>query len=326
MAARPGMCVFGEDVARKGGVYGVTRGLLGRFGAGRVFDTVLDEQAILGLALGAGLAGLLPVPEIQYLAYLHHAADQIRGEAATLPFFSQGRYRNPMVVRVAGYGYSSFGGHFHNDSTVAGLRDIPGLIIASPARPGDAAAMLRTCLAAAEADGSVCVFLEPIALYHARDLHAPGDGGWQEDYLPPARWDPAHVPAGEARTYGDGSDLTVVTFGNGLRLSLRAAARLAAAGIGCRVVDLRWLSPLPAGDIVREAGAAGRVLVADETRRSGGVSEAVITALADAGFSGQVARVTSEDSFVPLGDAAATVLLSQEGIEAAARRLLRQQG
>ena len=91
------MLVFGEDVARKGGVYGVTRGLLGRFGAGRVFDTVLDEQSILGLALGAGLAGLLPVPEIQYLAYLHNAADQIRGEAATLSFFSQGQYRNPMV-------------------------------------------------------------------------------------------------------------------------------------------------------------------------------------------------------------------------------------
>ena len=92
MAARPEMMVFGQDVARKGGVYGVTRGLLSRFGAGRVFDTLLDEQAILGLALGAGLAGLLPVPEIQYLAYLHNAADQIRGEAATLPFFSQGQY------------------------------------------------------------------------------------------------------------------------------------------------------------------------------------------------------------------------------------------
>ena len=177
MAARPEMLVFGQDVARKGGVYGVTRGLLSRFGAGRVFDTLLDEQAILGLALGAGLAGLLPVPEIQYLAYLHNAADQIRGEAATLPFFSQGQYRNPMVVRIAGYAYQEgFGGHFHNDNAVAALRDIPGLIIASPARPEDAAAMLRTCLAAAAADGSVCVFLEPIALYHTRDLYKSEDG------------------------------------------------------------------------------------------------------------------------------------------------------
>jgi 2-oxoisovalerate dehydrogenase E1 component len=323
LAARPGMLVFGEDVARKGGVYGVTRGLLAAFGAGRVFDTVLDEQSILGLALGAGLAGLLPVPEIQYLAYLHNAADQIRGEAATLSFFSQGRYRNPMVVRIAGYAYQGFGGHFHNDNSVAALRDIPGLIVASPARPDDAAAMLRTCLAAAEADGSVCAFLEPIALYHARDLLAAGDGGWKVSYDPPERWAAGHVPAGRARTHGDGTDLTIVTFGNGLWLSLRAADKLAAEGIGARVLDLRWLAPLPADDILREATATGRVLIADETRRSGGVAEAVLAALADGGFRGQAMRVTSEDSFVPLGDAAAAVLLSQQAIEAAARTLVR---
>ena len=132
--------MFGEDVARKGGVYGVTKGLHGAFGAGRVFDSLLDEQSILGLALGAGLAGLLPVPEIQYLAYLHNAADQLRGEAATLSFFSQGQYRNPMVLRIAGLAYQKgFGGHFHNDNAVGALRDIPGLIIACPARPDDAA-------------------------------------------------------------------------------------------------------------------------------------------------------------------------------------------
>jgi 2-oxoisovalerate dehydrogenase E1 component len=324
LAARPEMLVFGEDVARKGGVYGVTRGLLGRFGAGRVFDTVLDEQSVLGLALGAGLAGLLPVPEIQYLAYLHNAADQIRGEAASLSFFSQGQYRNPMVVRIAGLGYQrGFGGHFHNDNAVAALRDIPGLIIALPARPDDAAAMLRTCLASAHADGSVCVFIEPIALYHERDLHEPGDDGWLAPYDPPWRWADAHVPLGRARVYGAGADVTIVTFGNGLRMSLRAAARLAAGEISCRVMDLRWLAPLPAQDLLREASLTGRVLIADETRRTGGVSEAVIAALADGGYSGRLARVASEDSFIPLGDAAATVLLSEQSIETAARALLR---
>jgi 2-oxoisovalerate dehydrogenase E1 component len=324
LAARPELLVFGEDVARKGGVYGVTRGLLAAFGAGRVFDSLLDEQSVLGLALGAGLAGLLPVPEIQYLAYLHNAADQIRGEAATLSFFSQGGYRNPMVVRVAGLAYQQgFGGHFHNDNAVGALRDIPGLIVACPARPDDAAAMLRTCLASAREDGSVCVFLEPIALYHERDLHEPGDGGWLARYEPPDRWMSGHAPVGVARVHGDGTDLTIVTFGNGLRLSLRAAANLARKGIGCRVLDLRWLAPLPAADLIRAAAATGAVLVADETRRSGGVSEGVLTALTDAGFSGPMARVTSEDSFIPLGDAAMTVLTSQQAIEVAARRLLR---
>ncbi|TDB87762.1 MFS transporter [Actinomadura sp. KC216] len=313
---RPGLVVFGEDVARKGGVYGVTRGLLKRAGAARVFDTILDEQSILGLALGFGLAGMLPVPEIQYLAYLHNAADQIRGEAATMRFFSSGRYRNPMVVRVPGYAYQKgFGGHFHNDNAVAALRDIPGLVIASPARPDDASGMLRACVDAAEADGRVCVFLEPIALYHARDLHEDGDGGW----LAPSG---GTVPIGRARTYGDGRDLTIATFANGLRMSLRAARRLEARGIRCRVLDLRWLAPLPAADLLREARATGTVLVADETRRTGGVSEAVLTALADAGFQGRTARVASEDSFIPLGDAAQHVLLSEDAIEAAAERLI----
>ncbi len=311
----PGMCVFGEDVGRKGGVYGVTKGLQRRFGAARVFDTLLDEQSILGVALGGGLSGLLPVPEVQYLAYLHNAEDQIRGEAATQQFFSAGQFRNPMVLRVAGYGYQKgFGGHFHNDNAVGVLRDIPGLVIASPSRPDDAAAMLRTCLAAAAVDGSVCVFLEPIALYHVRDLHEDGDDGWLAPYPRPE----AHVPLGQARRYGDGADLTVVTFGNGLRMSLRVARRLAGRGIGVRVVDLRWLAPLPAGDVLREAEATGRVLVVDETRRTGGVSEGVVTALVDARFQGLIARVASEDSFIPLGQAASAVLLDEAAIEKAA--------
>ena len=319
LAARPGALLFGQDVAVKGGVYGVTRGLRKKIGAARVFDTLLDEQTILGLALGAGLAGLLPIPEIQYLAYLHNAEDQLRGEAATLQFFANGQYRNPMVLRIAGYGYQrGFGGHFHNDDAVGVLRDIPGLVIASPGRPDDAAAMLRTCVAAAEVDGTVCVFLEPIARYHTRDLHADGDGGWLAGY--PAGTE--HVPIGRARSYGDGTDLCLVSWANGLYLSLRVAARLGAAGIGCRVVDLRWLAPLPMADVLAAAQACGRVLVVDETRRTGGVSEGVLAGLVDAGFGGRMARVASQDSFIPLGDAANHVLVSESDIETAARLLL----
>ena len=313
----PHALLFGEDVAVKGGVYGVTRGLQKQFGAGRVFDTLLDETSILGLALGTAVSGFVPVPEIQYLAYLHNAEDQLRGEAATLQFFSQGQYRNGMVIRIAGYGYQKgFGGHFHNDDAVGVLRDIPGLVIASPARPDDAAAMLRTCTAAARIDGRVCVFLEPIALYHARDLHEEGDEGW----LAPARGD---APLGAARVYGEGRDLTIVTWANGLRMSLRVARQLAADGVAARVVDLRWLAPLPMEDILREAGETGRVLVVDETRRTGGVSEGVIASLVDAGFGGRVARVASKDSFIPLGDASALVLLSEAEIEEAALALVR---
>jgi 2-oxoisovalerate dehydrogenase E1 component len=312
----PEAMIFGEDVARKGGVYGVTRGLLGKTSSARVFDTLLDEQSILGLALGAGVSGLLPIPEIQYLAYFHNAADQIRSEGATLQFFSNRQYRNPMVVRVAGYGYQKgFGGHFHNDHSIAAIRDIPGVVIASPARPDDAAAMLHTCAAAAKAAGAVCVFLEPIALYHTRGLHEEGDDGWLAAY--PA----AGVPIGRARTYGDGTNLTILTFGNGLRMSLRVARRLESLGIGVRIVDLRWLAPLPVDDMIREANATGRVLIVDETRAAGGVGEGVLAELLAHGYSGAVERVASRDSIIPLGDAALEVLLSEDTIEAAAIKL-----
>jgi 2-oxoisovalerate dehydrogenase E1 component len=319
MAARNEMLVFGEDVARKGGVYGITRGMQDTFRASRVFDTLLDEQAILGVALGCGVSGLLPVPEIQYLAYLHNAEDQLRGEATSLRFFANGTFSNPMVVRIAGLAYQKgFGGHFHNDNAVAVLRDIPGLVVAVPSRPEDAGPMLRTLLAAAVTDGQVSVFLEPIALYHERDLYDAGDRGWLGGY-PSAD---VHLPIGRARTYGDGRDVTILTFGNGLRMSMRVGARLAASSVGARVVDLRWIAPLPVEDILREAAATGRVLIADETRHNAGVGEGVITALIENGFSGRIARVSSADSYVPLGDAANLVLLSEDEIEQAARRLV----
>ena len=325
LATYPEALVFGEDVAAKGGVYGVTRGLARRTGPARVFDTLLDEQTVLGLTLGAGVSGLLPIPEIQYLAYLHNAEDQLRGEAATLSFFSNGQYRNPMVVRVASYAYQKgFGGHFHNDNAIGVLRDIPGLVVASPARPDDAAAMLRTCAAAARVDGTVSVYLEPIALYHTRDLHAGGDRAWTALYREPGTWNAIHVPIGRARTYGDGTALTVISFANGLYMSLRVAARLQRQGIHARVVDLRWLAPLPTEDIVREAEATGTVLVVDETRRTGGVSEGVVTALVDAGFTGRIGRVAGHDSFIPLGDSASQVLISEHDIEKAAAALVRR--
>lgn len=313
----PQLLLFGEDVAAKGGVYGVTKGLLAQAGAGRVFDTLLDETSILGLAIGSAVSGFLPVAEIEYLAYLHNAEDQLRGEAATLSFFSNGQYRNGMVVRIAGLGYQEgFGGHFHNDDSLTVLRDIPGVVVGVPARADDAAAMLRTMVAAAQVDGTVSVFVEPIARYHTADLLAAGDKLWT------AVPDPfVHVPIGRARTYGNGDDLTILTFGNGVHLSLRAAKRLENRDVHVRVVDMRWVSPLPVDDILREARATGRVLVVDETRRSGGVGEGVLAALIDAEFDGRMMRVTSKDSFIPLGDAAKLVLLSEDEIVHAAERL-----
>ena len=222
MLDHPEIALMGEDVGRKGGVYGVTQKLIQRFGPDRVIDTLLDEQSILGLAIGMAQNGFIPMPEIQFLAYLHNAEDQLRGEAATLPFFSGGQYTNPMVVRVAGLGYQKgFGGHFHNDNSVAVLRDIPGLILACPSDGADAVMMLRECVRLAREEQRVVVFLEPIALYPMRDLHTDKDGGWMRLY--PARNEV--VSLGELGVHGAGSDIAIVTFGNGAYLSRQAVKR-----------------------------------------------------------------------------------------------------
>ena len=311
------MIVFGEDVGAKGGVYGVTARLARKHGRARVFDTLLDEQAILGLGLGAGLAGLIPIPEMQYLAYLHNAEDQLRGEGATLPFFSRGRFSNPMVVRVAGLGYQKgFGGHFHNDNAVGVLRDIPGLVVACPARADDAAAMLRTCVAAAITDATLSVFLEPIALYHQRDLYEPGDQAW----LAVDHGD--HVPIGRARIYlrpepvegraSRGAVLSPSKAQDGVAEGLSAqhsAGRLDHDQLRQRSADEpsgssppcrrghRWhkfstyvgLLHCRLRICSQQLGRTGRVLIVDETRHSGGVGEGVITALVEGGFAGPIA-------------------------------------
>jgi 2-oxoisovalerate dehydrogenase E1 component len=319
----PEISVFGEDVGRKGGVYGATQGLQKAFGPHRCFDTLLDETTILGTAQGAATAGLLPIPEIQYLAYLHNALDQLRGEACSLQYFSNGQFANPMVVRVQGLAYQKgFGGHFHNDNSIGALRDIPGLIVGVPSRGDDAAMMLRGLVATARACGRVAVFIEPIALYHERDLHAEGDGAWLFDYPTPERM----LLPGEVGVYHPkAKDLLIVTYGNGVRLSLRAARMLAEKKIAARVLDARWLNPLPLEAIKKHAAACGRVLVADECRATaGGIADAVIAALAEVGFAGPMASVRAVDTYVPLAAAANLVLISDRQIAEAAETLLRK--
>ena len=322
MAKYPQSLLFGEDVAHKGGVYTVTRGLQKAFKGARVFNTLLDETMILGLAQGYANMGMLPIPEIQYLAYFHNACDQIRGEAASLQFFSNDQYRNPMLVRIAGLGYQrGFGGHFHNDNSITALRDIPGLVVGCPSRGDDAVAMLRTLAALARVDGRVAVFLEPIALYMSKDLHEPGDGQWLFPYPEQGQ----AMVLGEGRVYGDENDddLVIITYGNGVPMSLRAARRIEAErGWKVRVVDLRWLVPLNDAFIAAQARSAKRVVVVDEGRRSAGVGEGVITALAEAGLGGlPLRRVVGADTYTPLAGAAFLVIPGEDDIVAAAAGL-----
>ncbi|WP_027236016.1 dehydrogenase E1 component subunit alpha/beta [Leisingera caerulea] len=309
--------MMGEDVGRKGGVYGVSQKLQQRFGPDRVIDTLLDEQSILGLAIGMGHNGFLPIPEIQFLAYLHNAEDQLRGEAATLPFFSNGQFSNPMVLRIAGLGYQKgFGGHFHNDNSLAVLRDIPGLVIACPSDGAEAAMMMREAVRLAREEQRVVVFVEPIALYPMRDLHEPKDGGWMRTYPSPDQ----RIGLGEVGVHGDGTDLAIVTYGNGRYLSTQAQAELAAQGLDARIVDLRWLAPLPEAALLEAVKGCDHVLIVDECRTTGSQSEALMALFAEQSDI-PAARIAASDCFIATGPAYGATLPSKDSIVEAALTL-----
>lgn len=316
------MC--GEDIGRKGGVYSVTSKLVEKFGNSRVINTLLDEQSILGLAIGMAHNGILPIPEIQFLAYVHNAEDQIRGEAATLPFFSNGQFSNPMVIRIAGLAYQKgFGGHFHNDNSFAVFRDIPGLIVACPSNGEDAALMLRECVRLAQEEQRVVIFLEPIALYMRKDLHEDGDNLWTFQYPEPDSG--KRIALGEPAQFGNGKQLAIVTYGNGYYLSRQAEKQLAEQGIKTRIIDLRWLAPLNEQAILNAVAHCDNILIVDECRKTGSISEALTTLLTsdcENNITDRIARITADDSFIPLGSASYEVLPDKDGIVKAAMALV----
>ncbi|MBI4030266.1 MAG: MFS transporter [Proteobacteria bacterium] len=320
MLENPNVVLAGEDIGPKGGVYAVTTKLHDRFGAHRVINTLLDEQSILGLAIGLAHNDIICIPEIQFLAYLHNAEDQVRGEAATLSFFSKGQYTNPMVIRIAGLGYQKgFGGHFHNDNSFNVLRDIPGVIVACPGNGADAPAMLKECVRLAREERRVVVFLEPIALYMTRDLHEPKDGLWSfiYDYKKDIR-------IGDIGIYGDGKDLCILTYGNGYYLSRQAEKELRDVyGIKARIIDMRWLAPVPEEQILKAVDLCKNVLIVDECRKTGTISEALMTLIHEKmPTPPKMARIAAEDCFIPLGRAATVTLPSRDSIIDAALGLL----
>ena len=305
--------VYGEDVGVKGGVYHVTADLQKRFGQGRVIDSFLDETSLLGMAIGMGMQKRIPIPEIQFLAYTHNAIDQLRGEAATLSFFSDGQYQNPMVIRIASMAYQKgFGGHFHNENAIAFLREIPGIIVACPSNGSDAAKMLRSCVEQAHCYGRVVVFLEPIALYSAKDLHCPGDGLWLRDYPDPDE----KIVLNDVGIFGEGKDLLIISYGNGYYLSRQAEQILKNQHeLACTVMDLRWLAPLAMEAILKSANNFDKILIVDECRKTGSISEELYTRLSEeTERSISIKRLTAEDCFITLGKSWQHLLPSSDAI------------
>ena len=324
--------VFGEDVAQKGGVYNVTDGLYKKFGPRRVWNSLLDETSILGTAIGMAHNGFVPIPEIQFLAYVHNAEDQIRGEASTLAFFSQGQFTNPMVIRVAGLAYQKgFGGHFHNDNSLSIFRDIPGLVLAVPSNGSDAVKMLRSCVKLAHTQGRVVVFVEPIALYMTKDLHQEGDKLWSFSY--PSLED--EIEVGEFGVHGSGRDLCILTYGNGTYYSLQAVQELKDKyGVNSRVVDLRWLNDVNWPKLIEQVSGCKNLLIVEECRKTGSFSEYLAAGLLERSHQSlsksesilnelpRLKILAADDCFIPLGYAAAAGLPKKAEILQAAGELL----
>ena len=312
--------IFGEDVARKGGVYHVTSGLLSRFGQRRVFDTILDETMILGTAIGLAHNKFLPIPEIQFLAYYHNAQDQVRGEAASLSFFSSGQFRNPMIIRIPGFSYQKgFGGHFHNENSISIFRDVPGLIVASPSNGSDAVMMLRACVDLAQNKGCIIVFIEPIALYATKDLFQSGDLLWLSLYPSVDR----QILLGEIGVFGKGTDLIIISYANGVYLSRQAENKLRLKKIDIKIIDLRWLKPLPIKSLKRELIGYRKVLIVDECRKGGSISEEILLNVQQIlGTEALVQCIGGEESFLPLGHAAKLMVPSVNDIVEAATTMV----
>ena len=305
--------VFGEDVAEKGGVYNVTANLFDQFGIRRVFNSPLDETSIIGTAIGLSHNGFIPIPEIQFLAYYHNAEDQLRGEAATLPFFSKGQFVNPMVLRIPGLAYQKgFGGHFHNDNSLAVFRDLPGIIVACPSNGIDAVKMIRRAVFEAYKNSRITVFIEPIALYMVKDLYKPKDRKWSFKY-PDLN---EEISIGEFAVHGQGSSLTIISYGNGFYLSMKARVEIEKAlNRKIKIIDLRWLSDINILHLLKSIGKCSKILIVDECRKNGCYGEGLVSDIFMATKKPLKIKLhAAENSFIPLGKAATVTLPSKQSI------------
>jgi 2-oxoisovalerate dehydrogenase E1 component beta subunit len=309
MERDPSVFIIGEDVGKMGGAFKATKGLLEKFGSERVIDSPLAEGAIISSSIGAAMAGMRPVPEIQFVDFITPGMDALTQQAAKLRYRSAGTQTCPMTVRVC-YGGGVGGGLYHSQSNTSWFIHCPGLVVVAPSTPYDAKGMLKSAIR----NDDPVMFFEHKKLYRSIKEEVP-----QEDYT---------VPLLKAAVRRKGTDLTAISYGYTLQLTLQAAEQIRKKlGAEIEVIDLRTLSPLDTDTFLESVAKTNRAVVVHEDNRTLGIGAEVSAVIAEQAFDcldAPILRVTAPD--VPLLPAAAELehfcTLSVEKIVAAIERTL----
>lgn len=302
----PNVLVFGEDVGVNGGVFRATEGLQKEFGEDRVFDTPLAESGIGGLAIGLGLQGYRPVPEIQFFGFVYEVMDSISGQMARMRYRSGGRYNAPVTIR------SPFGGgvhtpELHADSLEGLMAQQPGLKVVIPSTPYDAKGLLISAIR----DNDPVIFLEHMKLYRSFRQEVP-----EEEYT---------IPLGKADVKREGKDLSIITYGAMVQESIKAAEELEKEGYSVEVVDLRTVSPLDIETIIGSVEKTGRAVVVQEAQKQAGIAANVVAEINDRAIlslEAPVLRVTAPDTVFAFTQAETVWLPNFKDIIETAKKVL----
>ena len=301
--------IMGEEVGAWGGTYAVTKGFLEEFGENRVRDTPISEMAIAGAATGAAMAGTRPIAEFMTINFAFVAFDAIVNHAAKVSYMFNGQFDCPVVFRAPGGGGKQLGAtHSHTPDVI--FAHFPGLKVVCPATPYDAKGMLKSAIR----DNGPVLFIEPVALYTSPKVR---DEVPDEEYT---------VPLGVSDVKREGSDVTIITYGEGLHTSLDAAKSLAAEGIEAEVIDLRSLQPLDMGPVVESFKKTFKAVVVEFGHQTYGVGAEIVARLQDEAFDyidAPIKRVAQYDVPAPYsGELERSALPNAERVIAAVKEIL----
>ena len=303
MADDPDVFVAGEDVAAAGGVFGSFVGVQKKFGPMRAVDTPISEQAIIGLGIGAAVAGLRPVVDLMFMDFVLVAMDQIANQAAKLKYMFGGNATLPLTITTAG-GAGLSAAAQHSQSLEAMLCHVPGLKVVMPATPYDVKGLLISCIR----DDNPTIFVQ-----NKRLLGVQG----------PVPEEMYEVPIGVANVARTGSDITVVAYGRMLHESLAVAEKLAAEGIECEVIDLRSVQPLDVDTVTESVRKTNRAVVVHEAVRFGGLGAEIAAQVQEHAFDhldAPVGRIAAPFTPIPFSPSLENAYVPSKGRIAAGIR------